>query len=109
MSTGSFDETIFSVSWPTGEFAGMGLEGQVKLGRRAELLAITDLAERRARYEEHVAEAYRWSKALNHATIFQVDDVIDPALTRNWLIMGLESAPAKPQRDGKKRAWVDTW
>ena len=23
MSTGSFDETIFSVSWPTGEFAGI--------------------------------------------------------------------------------------
>ena len=38
-------------AWPTGEFAGMGLEGSVKLGRRAALAAITDLAERKARYE----------------------------------------------------------
>ena len=42
MAAGSFDETFFSISWPTGEFAGMGLEGSVKLGRRAELQAITD-------------------------------------------------------------------
>ncbi|MFM8939314.1 MAG: carboxyl transferase domain-containing protein [Phenylobacterium sp.] len=34
MAAGSFDETFFSVAWPTGEFAGMGLEGQIKLGRR---------------------------------------------------------------------------
>ena len=82
MSTGSFNETFFSISWPTGEFAGMGLEGAVKLGRRAELLAITDLGERKARYERMVADAYAWSKALNAATVFEVDDVIDPADTK---------------------------
>jgi len=109
MSTGSFDETFFTISWPTGEFAGMGLEGAVKLGRRAELLAITDLAHRRARYEELVADAYSWARALNAATVSEVDDVIDPADTRRWLIMGLESAPPKPVREGKKRAWIDTW
>ena len=109
MAGGSFDETFFSISWPTGEFAGMGLEGQVKLGRRPELLAIKDLAARRARYEELVAEAYSWSKALNHATIGQVDDVIDPADTRAWLAMGLESARPPPPRVGKKHAWIDTW
>jgi acetyl-CoA carboxylase carboxyltransferase component len=109
MAGGAFDETFFSVSWPTGEFAGMGLEGQVKLGRRAELLAITDLAARRARYEELVAEAYAWSKALNHATIGQVDDVIDPADTRHWLAMGLESLRPPAPRAGKKHAWIDTW
>ncbi|HEY8572260.1 acetyl-CoA carboxylase family protein [Phenylobacterium sp.] len=109
MSTGAFNETFFTISWPTGEFAGMGLEGSIKLGRRAELLAITDLAERRARYEQLVAEAYSWAKALNHATINQVDDVIDPADTRAWLAMGLESVPPPPPRAGKKHAWVDTW
>jgi acetyl-CoA carboxylase carboxyltransferase component len=109
MSTGSFDETFFTISWPTGEFAGMGLEGSVKLGRRAELAAITDLAQRKARYEELVADAYRWSRALNAATISEVDDVIDPVDTRRWLIMGLESAPPPPPRTGKKRAWVDAW
>jgi acetyl/propionyl-CoA carboxylase alpha subunit len=109
MAAGSFDETFFSISWPTGEFAGMGLEGSVKLGRRAELQAITDIPARRARYDALVAEAYAWSRALNAGTVFEVDDVIDPADTRTWLVMGLNSIPPKPHREGKKRAWVDTW
>ena len=109
MSVGSFDETFFSVSWPTGEFAGMGLEGSVKLGRRAELAAITDLPQRKARYDELVADAYAWSRALNAATVFEVDDVIDPADTRKWLVMGLDSLPPTSPRAGKKHAWVDTW
>ena len=109
MSTGSFDETFFSISWPTGEFAGMGLEGSVKLGRRRELEAITDLAERKARYEKYVAEAYAWSRALNAATVSEVDEVIDPADTRKWMVMGLDALPPVVPRDGKKRGWVDTW
>ncbi len=109
MSTGSFDETFFSISWPTGEFAGMGLEGAIKLGRRAELEAITDLAERKATYDQMVDDAYAWSKALNAATVSEVDDVIDPADTRKWLVMGLDSVPPTPPRTGKKRGWVDTW
>jgi acetyl/propionyl-CoA carboxylase alpha subunit len=109
MAAGSFDETFFSVAWPTGEFAGMGLEGQVKLGRRAELQAITDIPARRARYDELVADAYAWSRALNAGTVFEVDDVIDPADTRKWLVMGLNSLPPAPVRAGKKHAWVDTW
>ncbi len=109
MSTGSFDETFFSISWPTGEFAGMGLEGSVKLGRRAELAAITDLSERKARYDKLVDDAYAWSRALNAATVSEVDDVIDPADTRKWLVMGLDSAPPPQQRSGKKHGWIDTW
>lgn len=109
MSTGSFDETFFSISWPTGEFAGMGLEGSVKLGRRAELEAITDLAERKARYDKLVDDAYAWSRALNAATVSEVDDVIDPADTRKWLVMGLDSVPQPALRSGKKHAWIDTW
>ena len=87
----------------------MGREGAGKLGRRAELAAIEDLAERKARNEKYVADAYAWSRALNAATVNEVDDVIDPASTRSWLIMGLESAPAPAPRDGKKHMWVDTW
>ncbi len=109
MATGSFDETFFSISWPTGEFAGMGLEGMIKLGRRAELAAIENISERKARYEKLVADAYAWSRALNAATVLEVDDVIDPAETRNWLKMGLNSLPPIPLRSGKKRGWIDTW
>jgi acetyl-CoA carboxylase carboxyltransferase component len=109
MAGGSFDETFFAISWPTGEFAGMGLEGQIKLGRRAELAAIEDIPKRKARYEEMLADAYAWSRALNAGTVFEVDDVIDPAETRRWLTLGLDSAPVPIPREGKKHSWIDTW
>jgi acetyl-CoA carboxylase carboxyltransferase component len=109
MAGGSFDETFFAISWPTGEFAGMGLEGQIKLGRRAELAAIEDIPKRKARYEEMLADAYAWSRALNAGTVFEVDDVIDPAETRRWVTLGLDSAPVPIPREGKKHSWIDTW
>ena len=73
------------------------------------LAAIEDIQQRKVRYEELVADAYAWSRALNAGTVFEVDDVIDPATTRDWLIMGLESAPPPEPRAGKKHQWVDTW
>ena len=42
MAGGSFKIPLFTVTWPTGEFGGMGLEGAVKLGYRKELEAIKD-------------------------------------------------------------------
>lgn len=109
MTGGGFHVPSFVVSWPTGEFAGMGLEGQIKLERRAELAAIESVAERKARFEEHLARAYDWASAVNGATVFEFDDVIDPADTRRWIIMGLEAAPFPAPRQGKKVAFVDTW
>lgn len=109
MTGGGMKKGVFAVSWPTGEFAGMGIEGQVKLGRRKELAAIEDTAERIATYERFVAELYDIGKALNTGSHFQVDDVIDPAETRRWIVAGLRSVPPRPARHGKKRAWVDGW
>jgi acetyl-CoA carboxylase carboxyltransferase component len=80
---------LLTVSWPTGEFGGMGLEGAVRLGYRQELEAITDPGQRRARYDELVAEYYERGKALSVATVFEIDDVIDPADTRSVLIRAL--------------------
>jgi len=48
-------------------------------------------------------------KALSAATLFELDDVIDPAETRKWVMAGLRSAPPVPPRTGKKHAWIDTW
>ena len=109
MTGGGMKKGVFAVSWPTGEFAGMGIEGQVKLGRRKELAAIADTAERIAAYEAFVAELYDIGRALNTGSHFQVDDVIDPAETRRWIVAGLRSVPPRPARHGKKRAWVDGW
>jgi acetyl/propionyl-CoA carboxylase alpha subunit/acetyl-CoA carboxylase carboxyltransferase component len=82
MAGGNLRAPLLTVSWPTGEFGGMGLEGAVRLGFRAELDALTDPAARRARYDELVAAHYERGKALNVATVYEIDDVIDPADTR---------------------------
>ena len=99
----------FCISWPTGEFGGMGLEGKVKLGNQRQFAAIADPAERLALYERLVAEEYERGKALNVGSLYEVDDVIDPAETRKWIVAGLRAMPSPPKREGKKRAWVDTW
>jgi acetyl/propionyl-CoA carboxylase alpha subunit len=109
MGGGNHNLPIFVLSWPTGEFGGMGLEGQVKLGRRRELEAIEDPAARRERYDELVAQAYERGKAINAGHVFEVDDVIDPADTRKWLIAGLRSAPQPLPRKTKKRPCIDAW
>jgi acetyl-CoA carboxylase carboxyltransferase component len=109
MVGGSFRAPFFTVAWPTAEFGPMGLEGAVKLGYRNEIAAITDPAERAAFFERIVAQMYEQGKGLSAASLFEIDDVIDPADTRRWIMSGLRSLPAKKAREGKKRAWVDTW
>jgi acetyl-CoA carboxylase carboxyltransferase component len=109
MVGGSFHWPMFAVAWPTGEFGPMNLEGSVKLGFRKELEAIADASERKAKFEEMVAAAYERGKALSTASLFEIDDVIDPADTRAWVMAGLRSLPPRPTRTGKKRPCVDTW
>ena len=108
MAGGSFKVPMFTVSWPTGEFGGMGLEGAVKLGYRNELSAIEDADERDRTYREMVQRMYDRGKGVSMAQAFEIDDVIDPAESRRWITMALESAPA-PRRTGKKRPHIDTW
>ncbi len=109
MAGGAFKEPFFAVAWPTAEFGGMGLEGQVKLGFRNELAAIEDPEARLQRYQDLVDRAYQRSKAINYGVSFGVDDVIDPYDSRRWLGSALRSVPAPLPRAGKKRRNVDTW
>jgi acetyl-CoA carboxylase carboxyltransferase component len=99
----------FTVSWPTGEVGAMGLEGAVHLAYRNELAAIADEAERQARYQALVDDLYERGKALNIARFLSLDDVIDPAETRRWILRALRAAPKPPPRTGKKRPNVDAW
>jgi acetyl/propionyl-CoA carboxylase alpha subunit len=109
MAGGSFKAGSFLVAWPTGEFGGMGLEGAVKLGFRKELAAIEDPSQRRKTFDEMVAKMYEYGKAVNTASHFEIDDVIDPADSRRWIMSALRSAPPAPPRSGKKRPCIDTW
>jgi len=100
---------FFTVAWPTAEFAGMNIEGSVKLGYREDLAAVEDTEERLRKYESMVAQRYERAKAVNAAIYFGIDDVIDPADTRDWIARGLRSLPPVPQRTVKKRPHIDTW
>lgn len=103
MAGGGFKAPLATVAWPTGEIGGMGLEGAVRLGFRKELEAAEDP---KALFEQMVAAAYEYGRALHAATVFELDDVIDPADTRRWITAVLAGAP--PAED-RPRPWIDTW
>ncbi|HYC65863.1 MAG TPA: carboxyl transferase domain-containing protein, partial [Reyranellaceae bacterium] len=109
MAGGSFHAGTFAISWPTGEFGGMGLEGAVKLGYRKELEAVSDPNERRQLFDKMVAAAYARGKALSTATYFEVDEVIDPADSRKFIVTALLGAERRPRHEHKKRPNIDTW
>ncbi len=109
MVGGSTKAPAACVAWPTGEFGPMGLEGAVRLGFRRELEAIEDPQARDAEFEKMVERMYQHGKALNTASHFEIDDVIDPAETRKWLMTILKSSPPPGPRSAKKRPNIDTW
>jgi acetyl/propionyl-CoA carboxylase alpha subunit/acetyl-CoA carboxylase carboxyltransferase component len=96
MAGGGWRTPVLTAAWPTGELGGMGIEGSVRLGYRRELAELTDDAERRALFEQLVGEAHRNGNALNAATYFEIDDVIDPAETRATVAAGLRLARTVP-------------
>jgi acetyl-CoA carboxylase carboxyltransferase component len=105
---GSMKVPLATVAWPTGEFGGMGLEGAVKLGFGKELAAIADPVQRQATVDGMIAFAYEHGKALNAASMFEIDDVIDPVDTRKWITATLADAPPAPLHS-KRRPHIDTW
>jgi acetyl-CoA carboxylase carboxyltransferase component len=56
-----------------------------------------------------VARYYEEGKALNAASYLDIDDVIDPADTRRWIIAGLASVAPPERRTGRKRPCIDPW
>jgi acetyl-CoA carboxylase carboxyltransferase component len=109
MAAGSLHEPLLTVGWPTAELGAMGLEGAVKLGLRRELDAIDDEVERAERLEQLVAHAHEHAKALNAATLFELDDVIDPAETRALIARTFQAGPRRDWRSEHPRRFVDTW
>ncbi len=109
MCGGSGLHGMMSVAWPTAEFAAMNIEGNVKLGYRNDLAAIEDPAERLRVYQAKVDEQYEQARAVNAAVGGGLDDVIDPAETRRWIVNTMKRLPPVPPREGKKYPYVDTW
>ncbi len=109
MTGGNFHAGVFTVAWPTGEFGAMGLEGAIRLGFKNELAAVKDPEERQALFDKLVARSYEKGKAINMASTLELDEVIDPADSRLWIIRGLKSSAPPQPRSGKKLHYIDTW
>jgi acetyl-CoA carboxylase carboxyltransferase component len=106
MAAGGFHAPDSMVSWPTGEFGAMGLEGAVKLGYRKELEAAPEGEQRDALYRELVARQYENGQAMNMAATLEIDAVIDPAATRSWLVHALA---ATTHKEPPATGYVDSW
>lgn len=108
MAAGSFHAPMFTIGWPSSEFGAMGLEGAVRLGFAKELAALDDPQEQKALFDKLVGELYARGKGLSMASFLEIDAVIDPLETRDWLLRGLSSAPPESLQRGM-RPFVDTW
>ncbi|MFT6435807.1 MAG: acetyl/propionyl-CoA carboxylase alpha subunit/acetyl-CoA carboxylase carboxyltransferase component [Candidatus Azotimanducaceae bacterium] len=109
MCGGSSMVPLFTSAWPTAEFAGMNIEGSIKLAYRNDFAAMEDAEERIADFTRKVDAAYDRAKAVNSAEFYGIDDVIDPADSRAMVVAGLRSLPPVLPRNGKKRPYIDTW
>ncbi|MDE2567156.1 MAG: biotin carboxylase, partial [Burkholderiales bacterium] len=106
LTAGHFHAPVATCAWPGAEFGPMGLEGSVRLGFRKELEAAPEAA-REALFERLLADAVARGQALNMASFLEIDDVIDPAQTREWLQRVLASAAARPLPP--RRPYLDAW
>jgi acetyl-CoA carboxylase carboxyltransferase component len=110
MAGGGFKAGLFCVGWPTSEFGAMGLEGAVRLGMRRELESIEDPAERERIFEATVAAAYDRGRGINMAAYGEIDDVIDPADSRRWIMQLFGDGSGEWwKRPAKRRPSVDAW
>jgi acetyl-CoA carboxylase carboxyltransferase component len=88
-------------AWPSAELAVMGPQGAVDIVHRRELAEAADPATRRAELVEEYTE--RYANPYIAAERGYVDDVIDPADTRQVLIASLEMLRSKRENLPKRK------
>ena len=83
----------------------MSLEGAVQLSMKKQLAKIKDEAERKKVADQAVEELYKGGRAINVASMAEIDTVLDPAETRDWLakvvgdVLGERKETYKVRRD----------
>ncbi|OWU85930.1 hypothetical protein ATO6_03340 [Oceanicola sp. 22II-s10i] len=107
MIGGSFNTIDAACAWPTGEFGAMNLEGAVRLAYRKEMDAADDPAEKQAIFDRHLNQLIEEGKAMSKAMDRSIDDVIDPADTRAWLLNCLANTWNRPKH--RKARFIDAW
>ncbi len=108
MAAGSFHSPLFTAAWPSAEFGAMGLEGAVRLGFAKELAEQPSEEKQQRLFDKLVTKAYQQGKALNMASFLEIDAVIDPVESRQWILRGLNASGFKTGRHGG-RPFVDTF
>jgi len=107
MTGGSFHVPMAIAAWPSAEFGAMGLEGAVRLGYRKELEAAPEGAAREDLFQRLVDEQYEKGSAINMAATLEIDAVIDPAQTRQWIVTALAGAATGTVSDSAPL--IDSW
>ena len=107
MLAGSTHEPLLTVAWPSAHLGPMGLEGAVRLAMRKHLESMDDEAEREQLVRDLTAQAEENAKAINAASMFEIDDVIDPAETRGLIASTLAAAAMAPMPPARR--YTDTW
>ncbi|MDA0821692.1 MAG: methylmalonyl-CoA carboxyltransferase [Proteobacteria bacterium] len=69
----------FRMSWPSGDWGSLPIEGGVEVAYKAELEASSDY---QAHLEEIKTRLNRYRSPLRAAEYFEIEDIIDPAETR---------------------------
>ena len=81
--------------------------GEVRLvSRGPKRVRATIPAAKQALFEKLLGRLYSQGKAINVAATLEIDAVIDPADTRQWILQGLRSC--RP-RHAPRRRFVDAW
>ncbi|KAA8573510.1 hypothetical protein EYC84_005095 [Monilinia fructicola] len=80
----------FRVAWPSGEWGSLPLDGGIEVGHAAELKAAEANGKREERYRELEEEYTRLMNPIRTANAFGVEEIIDPAVTRQIVCEWLE-------------------
>jgi acetyl-CoA carboxylase carboxyltransferase component len=83
---------VVTLAWPLADFGAMGLEGAVRLGMRNALKKITDENEREEAVKVAVEELTMRGRAVNVASMLEIDDVVEPFSTRSRIAGALKAA-----------------
>jgi acetyl-CoA carboxylase carboxyltransferase component len=77
------------IAWPSGEWGSLPLDGGIEVGHAAELKAAKAVGKRDERYRELEEEYTRLMNPVRTANAFGVEEIVDPAVTRQivseWL------------------------
>ncbi|MEZ5259173.1 MAG: hypothetical protein R2705_20520 [Ilumatobacteraceae bacterium] len=86
---------LFTIAWPTGSSRD-GARGRRQTGLPQGAASDRRPGGRGATYQQMVDRMYQHGKALNTASTFEIDEVIDPFESRRWITTLLESAAGVP-------------